>query len=52
MVAKELRGGRMWPLFRGEFRPEPPFPVGPETLMLLASTTPTAALPNCQPDGT
>jgi DNA polymerase I len=32
LVAKELRSGRIWRLFRGEFEPTPPFPIGPETL--------------------
>jgi hypothetical protein len=34
MVAKELRTGKVWRLFRGEFGPNPPFPVGSETLFL------------------
>lgn len=34
MVAKELRSGKIWRLFRGEFGSEPPFPVGPETLFI------------------
>jgi hypothetical protein len=32
MLATELRGGRTWRLFEGEFGPAPPFPIGPETL--------------------
>jgi hypothetical protein len=32
MVATELRSGRTWRLFEGEFGPAPPFPIGPETL--------------------
>jgi DNA polymerase-1 len=34
MVAKELRTGREWRLWRGEFGPEPPFPIGPDALFV------------------
>jgi hypothetical protein len=34
MVARELRSGREWRLFRGEFNPGPPFPVGPDSLFV------------------
>jgi len=29
MVARELRSGQTWRLWRGEFGPLPPFPIGP-----------------------
>lgn len=32
MVAKELRSGQTWRLFRGEFGPAPPFPTGSDAL--------------------
>jgi DNA polymerase I len=32
MVAKELRSGQMWRLWRGEFGSKPPFPTGPDAL--------------------
>jgi DNA polymerase I len=32
MVAKELRSGQCWRLWRGEFGSEPPFPIGPDSL--------------------
>lgn len=34
MVAKELRTGQTWQLWRGEFGPLPPFPLGPESLCI------------------
>jgi hypothetical protein len=34
MVAKELRSGRMWKLWRDEFGPRPPFPTGADTLLV------------------
>ena len=34
MVAKELRSGQTWRLWRGEFGPEPPFPVDSSTLFV------------------
>ena len=34
MVAKELRGGETWRLWRGEFTPVPPFPVDDDTLLV------------------
>jgi DNA polymerase-1 len=34
MVAKELRSGQKWRLWRGEFGPEPPFPIGPDALVV------------------
>jgi DNA polymerase-1 len=34
MVAKELRSGRTWKLWRGEFGPQPPFPIGAETVLV------------------
>lgn len=34
MVAKELRTGKTWRVFRGEFGPAPPFPTGPDTLFV------------------
>jgi hypothetical protein len=33
-VFKELRSGRIVRIWRGEFRPEPPFSTGPETLWI------------------
>ena len=32
MVAKELRSGQTWRLWRGEFGSVPPFPIGPDAL--------------------
>ena len=32
MVAKELRSGREWRIWRGEFGSTPPFDIGPDTL--------------------
>jgi DNA polymerase I len=34
MVAKDLRSGRTWELFRGEFGPQPPFPTGPDSVLI------------------
>jgi DNA polymerase-1 len=34
MVAKELRSGQCWRLWRGEFGSAPPFPIGPDTLFV------------------
>jgi hypothetical protein len=34
LVARELRSGREWRLFRGEFDPDPPFPIGPDALFV------------------
>jgi DNA polymerase I len=34
MVAKELRSGQVWRLFRGEFSSAPPFPIGPDALFV------------------
>jgi DNA polymerase-1 len=34
MVAKELRTGQCWRLWRGQFGPSPPFPTGPDTLLV------------------
>ena len=34
MVAKELRSGKIWRLWRGEFGPAPPFPIGPDALFV------------------
>ena len=34
MVAKELRTGKTWRLWRGEFGNSPPFPTGPEALFI------------------
>ncbi|QIG52377.1 DNA polymerase I [Nordella sp. HKS 07] len=34
MVAKELRSGEIWTLWRGEFGTDPPFPVGTDTLLI------------------
>jgi DNA polymerase I len=34
MVAKELRSGKTWRVFRGEFGAAPPFPTGPDTLFV------------------
>ena len=33
MVAKELRSGKEWRLWRGDFGPQPPFPTGPDSLI-------------------
>jgi DNA polymerase I len=34
MVAKELRSGQCWRLWRGEFGSAPPFPIGADTLFV------------------
>jgi DNA polymerase-1 len=34
MVARELRTGREWRMWRGEFGPAPPFPIGPDSLFV------------------
>jgi DNA polymerase-1 len=34
MVAKELRTGQTWRLWRGEFGPTPPFPIGSDALFI------------------
>jgi DNA polymerase I len=34
MVAKELRTGEIWGLWRDEFGPEPPFPIGADALFV------------------
>ena len=34
MVAKDLRTGQTWELFRGEFGPQPPFPTGPDSVLI------------------
>jgi DNA polymerase family A len=34
MVAKELRSGQVWRIWRDEFRSEPPFPIGPDALFV------------------
>jgi hypothetical protein len=34
MVAKDLRTGQRWRIWRGEFGTAPPFPVGDETLFV------------------
>src|SRR6516225_7105980 len=34
IVAKDLRGGREWRLWEGEFGPLPPFPIGPDSLFV------------------
>ena len=34
MVAKELRSGQTWQLWRGEFGSTPPFPTGPDSLFV------------------
>lgn len=34
MVAKELRSGETWRLWRGEFGPAPPFPIGSDAVVV------------------
>ena len=34
MMAKELRSEQIWRLWRGEFGPAPPFPIGPDALFV------------------
>ena len=34
MVAKDLRTGQEWRLWRGDFGPSPPFPTGPDSLLV------------------
>jgi DNA polymerase-1 len=39
MVARELRTGQEWRLSRDEFRPAPPFPIGPDALFVAYYTS-------------
>ena len=34
LVAKELRSGKVWRVWRGEGGPHPPFPIGPDALFV------------------
>jgi DNA polymerase I len=34
LVAKDLRSGQEWRLWRGDFGPQPPFPTGPDSLFV------------------
>ena len=34
LVAKELRSGQVWRIWRDEFRSKPPFPIGPDSLFI------------------
>jgi DNA polymerase family A len=34
MVAKELRSGKTWRIWRGEFPNAPPFPIGPDSVLV------------------
>ena len=34
MVAKELRSGKTWRLWRGQFGPQPPFPIDADTVLV------------------
>jgi hypothetical protein len=34
LVARELRSGQTWRLWRGEFGPQPPFPIGSDSLIV------------------
>ena len=34
MVAKDLKSGQTWRVWRGEFTPQPPFPIGPDALFV------------------
>ncbi len=34
MVAKDLRSGQTWRLWRGEFGPQPPFPIDADTVVI------------------
>jgi hypothetical protein len=34
MVAKDLRSGQEWRIWRGEFPPRPPFPTGPDAVFV------------------
>jgi DNA polymerase I len=34
MVARELRTGQEWRIWRGDFPPAPPFPIGPDSLFV------------------
>ena len=34
MVAKDLKSGQSWRVWRGEFTPQPPFPTAPDTLFV------------------
>ncbi len=37
MVARELRTGQTWRIWRGEFGSQPPFPIGPDALFVSYS---------------
>jgi DNA polymerase family A len=34
VAAKELRSGQTWKIFRGEFPPAPPFPIGADSVLI------------------
>src|SRR5262245_33651205 len=34
MVAKELRTGKIWKLWRGQFETQPPFPIDTDTVLV------------------
>ena len=34
LVAKELRSGQEWRIWRRQFRPRPPFPIGPDAVFI------------------
>jgi hypothetical protein len=34
LVAKELRSGQVWRIWRGEFQSRPPFPIGSDALFI------------------
>lgn len=44
MVAKELRTGEIWRLWRDEFGSEPPFPSAPTRYLLVSRPPPNSAV--------
>jgi DNA polymerase I len=44
MVARDLRSGREWRIWRGEFPSRPPFSTGPDTLFVaFVASAPSSA---------
>ena len=43
MVAKELRSGQEWRIWRGQFDSRPPFPIGPDALFIAFTPAPNSA---------
>ena len=44
LVAKELRNGKIWRLWKDELGPEPPFPIGTDTLFVSFTASASSAV--------